>query len=162
MTTMPKLTLKKMHVFCYLVCITILFLNSCAITTKYSDADIKRIASQGNTVVYAINKYYKTNGTYPNSIQELVPNYLEAMPNTGFETKHIDCIYNYQKIEKQKSKIDSNTVTYQITVNVDKFSFVMPKELKMLVYRPSKDYSSTKKQKFIRNEGDWAVMVFYR
>jgi hypothetical protein len=37
--------------------------------------------SIGNIIVEALDKYYVDNGVYPKTLDELVPNYLEKVPN---------------------------------------------------------------------------------
>lgn len=50
----------------------------------WPEKDLQRVAEQGNKIVAAIKRYETERGAPPESLERLVPEYLDAIPMTGY------------------------------------------------------------------------------
>ena len=61
----------------------------------------KKLISNGNKIVSAIEKYFHENGDYPSSLEILVPDYIDEIPKTGYTRTYLfslkieESIYDY-------------------------------------------------------------------
>ncbi len=61
----------------------------------------KKLISNGNKIVSAIEKYFHENGDYPSSLEILVPDYIDKIPKTGYTRTYLfslkieESIYDY-------------------------------------------------------------------
>ena len=68
---------------------SIIFLCVCSCFAKeLADYDIptkreQKTIDRGNLIIYALGAYYKDNGVYPESLEDLIPVYLDKIPNPG-------------------------------------------------------------------------------
>ncbi len=53
-------------------------LTGCSPSTP--DAGIQRAIQQGDQVLLALNEYFETNAVYPTKLDDLVPDFLESIP----------------------------------------------------------------------------------
>ena len=49
------------------------------------DIEEKRLISNGNKLIFAIEKYFSEKDDYPPSLESLVPDYIAEIPKTGFK-----------------------------------------------------------------------------
>ena len=50
---------------------------------KIVDKQIASAKDRSRQLIYALDKYYDTNNQYPERLEQLAPNYLAEIPNTG-------------------------------------------------------------------------------
>ena len=68
---------------------SIIFLCVCSCFAKELadyDTPMKReqkAIDRGNLIIHALAAYYKDNGVYPESLEDLIPVYLDKIPNPG-------------------------------------------------------------------------------
>ena len=106
------------------------------ITEKYSEItnvspdflplgdDEKKLISNGNKLVSAIENYFHENGNYPATLEILVPDYIGEIPKTGYKRTYLfslkieDSIYDYSVIF---AKNDPKFSEFSISVRYSMF-----------------------------------------
>ncbi len=142
-----------------------LIIISCGPTNTFSitDKEIFDITARGNLIVDALSKFYKANRTYPEKIEELLPDYLTTLPKTGFEVEGNEySSFNYRKSKFDTAADDKYRYGFQLRVFINNWTVLGNRSSKSLTYRPSQLYPERKWEKPIKRIGDWAIIESYR
>jgi len=72
----------------FILSIIFLCAGYCSNAKELADYDIptkreQKAIDRGNLIIYALGAYYKDNGVYPESLEDLIPVYLDKIPNPG-------------------------------------------------------------------------------
>ena len=70
-----------------LIFIGVIIINFCS-AKELADYDIptkreQKAIDRGNLIIYALGVYYEDNGIYPESLEDLLPMYLDKIPRPG-------------------------------------------------------------------------------
>lgn len=84
----PALLIKKIrfHLFKFIAFamgVFIAFIPSCFLGESVRMHEFRKLAERSDIVITAISSFSEKEGRLPNSLQELVPNYLKKYPTTG-------------------------------------------------------------------------------
>ena len=80
--------------------------------------DEKKLISNGNKIVSAIENYFHENGNYPATLEILVPDYIGEIPKTGYKRTYLfslkieEAVYDYSVISVKGNQEFSISVRY--------------------------------------------------
>ena len=131
----------------------IVFCMSCNNT---SSEKVYEAIKRGDKIISALESFYKEDGTYPKSLQDLVPNYISLLPNPGL-TKDDKFLY----ILIPKSKNSLHFYGYRLSFYVHRLFFDL-RSAKRYIYLPSEKYPTTNHEVTHKLVGKWAYQTAYR
>lgn len=72
----------------FILIIIFLYAGCCSNAKELADYDIptkreQKAIDRGNLIIYALAAFYENNGVYPESLEDLIPVYLDKIPNPG-------------------------------------------------------------------------------
>jgi hypothetical protein len=138
----------------YFFLIIISFL--CGITigcSKPNDLEFyKESISRGNIIVAALERYRGKNKTYPDSLENLVPEYIENLPKS--DINDLPFIYNYYE----------KTGTYSLGMIVEPSGVMLlgAKAIKQLTYNSTQRYQESQSTKIHFTFDGWALQTLSR
>ena len=109
-------------------------------------ADVATIAEQGGVIVAAIADYRASLGRYPDTMEDLVPEYLQSVPTVQMESlRHSEFEYRPASAESAFRGYRLSVLTPRWFLNFDE-----------LFYWPEEDYPDTLGRERIERIGKWA------
>ncbi len=115
---------------------------------KFYEETIKR----GNIIVSAIEGYKDRTNSFPATLENLVPEFINEVPKSDIDDQ--DFLYNAYK--------RNGTFSLGITIEPTGVGILGTKSMKMLEYRPSKDYQENKYTKIHFIHNGWVLETKYR
>ncbi|MDD5441734.1 MAG: hypothetical protein PHZ27_05975, partial [Candidatus Omnitrophica bacterium] len=108
-------------------------------------------------VVEAIYEYHEEHNEYPDSLKQLIPDYLDSMP--GFDNSLGE--FRYLKIQKKFA--EDERYGFELKVyDYKKFVIIGAKCMNYLIYQPSEKYPNRTFQKTHKLIGRWAYQTSCR
>ena len=131
-------------VFCGIVFVITLIAFGIGETMR--DAGFKAITARGRPLVAAIKQHQAKQGTPPGSLDELVPDFIPAIPDTG--------VGAYPKYEylRQPDPVKYGGNPWVLFVNVSTDDQMQD----LLIFYPNQNYPSRQQVASVRRFGDWA------
>lgn len=115
------------------------------------DETTMRAIGEGNRIISALEEFNNENGTYPEQLEELVPSFLEDIPETGLRA---DDGFTYSRVPEE---FDSDYIYgYRLAFFVSNTRFLGDRTAEMYLYQPSKEYPSNENTKTIKVVNGWA------
>jgi hypothetical protein len=108
----------------------------------------RELAQRSSPIVEAIKNYELTNGAPPNTLEELVPQHLSALPSTGIKA------YPYYELYLPKSKADIDGNPWMLFVNTPSGGI----NFDMLIYLPRENYPDTGYGGWLEPVDHWAYV----
>ena len=110
------------------------------------DAAFKAITVRGRPLVTAIKQFQAKNGAPPAGLEELVPDFIPAIPGTG-----VGAYPKYEFIRKpDPAKYDGNPWVLFVNISTDDLM------QDLLIFYPDQNYLSNQPGHLARRFGDWA------
>jgi hypothetical protein len=135
------------------ITLLMIFFFSCG----YEESEISQATLAGDKIIAAIEKYYAKSKKYPNSLQLLIPEYLDSIPTTGLEGNK-----QFYYILIPKDKGNQEEYGFRLSFYVDKIYFMGARKRKQVVYFPSQKYTTSRYKTIHRTIGKWAYRTVYR
>lgn len=150
-----SLLFRKIRIVSFLIllsCLTILgcasFWNFLAQNSTRSDFHVFIVRSK--PLIAAIGAYERKNGKPPAKLNDIVPQFLPAIPSTGLKTKA-----SYQYYAGINVGRPDEDQPWVLKVSVSDAKFIAS----MLVYHPDHQYSSDGTLR-VERIGDWALVTY--
>lgn len=125
---------------------------------QMTDWEMERVVAKGDVVVDALMKYHEEHNKYPDSLNELVPSYLDSIPKFDNE---ISSDPYYMKIPKEHE--NEYYFGFKIAIyDNKKFMVIGAKATNLLIYYPSENYPQRKFTTVHKRVGRWAYQTSYR
>jgi hypothetical protein len=131
-------------IFCGIVFVITLIAFGVGETMR--DAGFKAITVRGRPLVAAIKQFQAKNGAPPGGLDELVPDFIPAIPDTG--------VGAYPKYEylRQPDPVKYGGNPWVLFVNVSTDDQMQD----LLIFYPNQNYPSRQQVASVRRFGDWA------
>jgi len=110
--------------------------------------DLLVLSKRGDLIISALSEYHKSEGKYPDSLKELIPQYIDELPSEKMEgIRHHD-------FEYVVASEDSSFKGYKVSVYTPS-AFMNWDEL---FYYPSQDYPDSIHNQRVERLGSWAYL----
>ena len=114
----------------------------------FRDAGLRGIVRRGGQLVTAIEQFQVKSGALPGGLEELVPDYLPAIPDTGVGAYHE---YTYLR-KPDPVKYDGNPWVLFVNVSTDDLM------QDLMIYYPDQNYPTNPIGRNVRRFADWAII----
>lgn len=133
-------------IFCGIVFVITLIAFGVGETMR--DAAFKAITVRGGPLVAAIKQHQAKQGTPPGSLDELVPDFIPAIPDTG-----VGAYPKYEYVRNPNpAKYDGNPWVLYVNVSTDDLM------QDLLIFYPNQNYPPNPPSRNVRRFGDWAII----
>lgn len=124
---------------------------------QFTDMEMWAIVDKGNIIVDALHDFHEKNNKYPESLNELVPTYLNSIPSLG----KINSEFYYMQIPEEHAS--EYYYGFKLAVFDNKgFVVLGAKSANLLVYYPSEKYPQRDFEKTHKLVGRWAYQTTSR
>lgn len=105
-----------------------------------------RATHQAEPLIAAIEAYHQKKGSYPNQLQDLVPEFIQAIPSTS--------MVGYPEFKYSTAKSDRLFKTYQLKISTRTIGI----NFDSFVYWPEADYPARMYGGGVERINDWAYV----
>ncbi len=127
---------------------TVVLMIATGIGRNIENKAIRTIIVRGGPVITAIEQFQAKNGALPAGLDELVPDFIPAIPDTG-----VGAYPRYEYVRNPNpAKYDSNP--WVLFVNVSAGNLMQD----LLIYYPNQNYPANPVGRNVRKRGNWAII----
>ncbi len=139
----------KKYVWIFISCCLFVILTGCV---GYNENDMRSVIGKGDLLVFAINDFRVKEGTLPESLENLLPNYLEELPSFKFGGRNF--YYRTYTIEDGATEFSLSCI-----LRPGGFSLLAAHAVERLKYDPRRDVCDSPTTEVLGRRGDWVLIL---